>query len=109
MIRNVIICRTATAMHGGHKNQLKERFVATMHLTAAIEDSSLGGNDGKDASTMTAMMPAQQGSWHGHNNGKDTSNRDKVLGNNQSAHHKDNRADKRSGVEDMMHLQRGIQ
>ncbi len=104
MICDVIICRTATAMHGGHKNQPKERFVATMHLTAAIEDSSVGGNDGKDASAKMAMMPVQQGSWHGHNNGKDASNRGKVLGNNQSAHHKDNWADKRSGVEDMMHL-----
>ncbi len=79
-----------------------------MRLMAAIEDSSRGGNDGKDASAMMAMMPVQQGSWNGHNNGKNASNRGKVLGNNQSAHQKDNRADKRSGVEDMMHSGQGV-
>ncbi len=81
-----------------------------------MDDGSVGGNDGKDASAMTAMMPVQQGRWHGHNNGcwhghnngKDASNRGNVLGNNQPAQQKDKRVDKRSGVEDMTRLQWGI-
>jgi hypothetical protein len=45
-----------------------------MHLTAAMDDGSVGGNNGKDASATTAMMPVQQGHLHGHNNGKGSSN-----------------------------------
>jgi hypothetical protein len=92
-----------------YNNQLKEGCTVKICLTAAIDDGSVGGNDGKDASATMAMMPVQLGRWHGHNNGKDTSNRGNVLCNNQPAQQKDERADKRSGVEDMTRLQRGIQ
>ncbi len=74
----------------------------------ATDDSSVGSNNGKDASAMMVMMPVQRGRWHGHNNGKDTSNRGNVLGSYQPAQQKDKRANKRSGVEDMMRLQWGI-
>jgi hypothetical protein len=104
----LIICRTTATMRREHNNQPKEGCMAKICLTVAIDDGSVGSNDGKDASATTAMMPVQQGHWHGHNNGKDASNRGNVLCNNQPAQRKDKRADKRSGVEDMTHLQRGI-
>jgi hypothetical protein len=105
----LIICRTTMTMHCEHNNQPTEECAAKICLTAAIDNGSVGGNNGKDASTTTAMMPVQQGRWHGHNNGKDASNRGNVLCNNQLLQRKDERADKRSGVEDMMHLQQGVQ
>jgi hypothetical protein len=104
----LIICHTTMTMSCEHNNQPKEGCAAKIFLTAAIDDGSVGGNNGKDASATTAMMPVQRGRWHGHNNGKDTSNRGNVLCNNQPAQQKDERADKRSGVEDMTHLQRGV-
>ncbi len=55
-------------------------------MTVAMDNS---GNNGKDVSTTTAMMPVQRGRWHGHNNGKDTSNRGNVLGNIQLAQRKE--------------------
>ncbi len=82
--------------------------MAKICLTAVIDNGNVGGNDGNDASPTTAMMPVQQGHWHGHNNGKDASNRGNVLCNNQPAQRKDKRANKRSDVEDMTHLQRGV-
>ena len=92
-----------------HNNQPKEGCAAKICLTVAIEDGSVGGNDGKDASATTAMMPVQQGHWHGHNNGEDAcNNRGNVLCNNQPAQRKDERADKRSGVEDMTCSRRGV-
>ncbi len=91
-----------------HNNQPKEGRAAKMNLMAAMDDGSVGGNNGKDASAMTAMMPMQQGRWYGHNNGKDASNKGNVIGNNQPAQQKDERVDKRSGVEDMRHLQRSV-
>jgi hypothetical protein len=105
----LIICRTTTTICREHNNQPKEGCAAKICLTAAIDSGSVGGNDGKDASATTAMMPVQQGCWHKHNNGKEASNRDNVLCNNQPAQQKDKRADKRSAVEDMMHLQRSVQ
>jgi hypothetical protein len=48
-------------------------------LTAVIDNGSVGGNDGKDASATTAMMPVRWGRWHGPNNNKDTSNRGNML------------------------------
>ncbi len=95
-------------MHHEHNNQPKEECMAKICLTAAIDDGSVGGNNGKDASVTMAMMPVQRGRWHGHNNGKETSNRGNVLCNNQLAQQKDERADKRSGVEDMMCSRWGI-
>ncbi len=95
-------------MRREHNNQPKEGCTAKICLTAAIDDGSVGGNNGKDASATVAMMPVQRGRWHGHNNGEDTSNRGNVLCNNQPAQQKDERADKRSGVKDMMHLQRSV-
>ncbi len=89
-------------MHREHNNQPKEECAAKICLTAAIDDGSVGGNNGKDANSTTAMMPVQQGRWHGQNNGKDAGNRGNVLCNNQPAQQKDKRADKRSGTEDMM-------
>jgi hypothetical protein len=73
------------AIHGKHNNQQKEGCTAKIRSTAAMDDGSVGGNDGNDASATMAMMPVQQGRWHGHNNGKDASNRGNVLGNNQPA------------------------
>jgi hypothetical protein len=57
----LIICRTTTTMCHEHNNQPKEGCAAKICLTAAIDDSSVGGNDGKDASARTAMMPVQRG------------------------------------------------
>jgi hypothetical protein len=71
----LVICRTTTAMCGKHNNQPKEGCAANICLMAAMGDDSVGGNDGKDASTTMAIMPVQQGLWHGHNNRKDASNR----------------------------------
>jgi hypothetical protein len=104
----LVICHTTTAMRDEHNNQPKEGCMAEICLTAAMDDGSVSGNDGKDVRAMTVMMPVQQGCWHGHNNGEDASNRGKVLGNNQPAQQKDKRADKRSGVEDMAHSRRGV-
>jgi hypothetical protein len=104
----LIICCTTTTMHHEHNNQPKEGCVAKICLTAAIDNGSVCGNDGKDASATTAMMPVQQGHWHGHNNGENTSNRGNMLCNNQPAQRKDERADKRSGVEDMTHSRWGV-
>jgi hypothetical protein len=104
----LIICRTTTTMRCKHNNHLKEGCAAKICLTAAIDDGSVGGNDGKDASAMTVMMPMRRGHWHGHNNGEDTSNKGNVLCNNQPAQRKDKKADKRSGVEDMTHSRRGV-
>jgi hypothetical protein len=75
----LIICRTTTTMRREHNNQPKEGCAAKICLTAAIDDGSVSGNDGKDASATTAMMPMQQGRWHGHNNGEDTRNRGKRV------------------------------
>jgi hypothetical protein len=105
----LIICRITTTMHHEHNKQPKEGCAAKICLTAAIDDGSVSGNNGKDASATTAMMPVQRGHWYGHNNGKDASNRGNVLCNNQPAQQKDKRGDKRSGVEDMTPLQRGVQ
>jgi hypothetical protein len=88
-----------------HNNQPKEGCAAKICLIVAMDDGSVGGDDGKDASSTAAMMPVQQGHWHGHNNGKEASNRANVLGNKQPSQWKDKRADKRSGVEDMTRLQ----
>jgi hypothetical protein len=55
----LVICRTTTAMRGEHNNQPKEGCTAKIHLTAAMDDGSVGGNDGKDASAMMVMMPVQ--------------------------------------------------
>jgi hypothetical protein len=71
----------------------------------AMDDDSVGVDNGKDASATMAMMPVQQGCWRGHNNGEDTSNRGNVLGNNQPAQQMDKRVDKKSRVEDMTRLQ----
>jgi hypothetical protein len=95
-------------MHREHNNHPKEGCAAKICLTAAIDDGSVGGNDGNNASKTTAMMPVQQGHWHGHNNSKDASNRGNGLCNNQPAKQKDERADKRSRVENMTHLRWGI-
>jgi hypothetical protein len=78
----LIICRTTTTMRREHNNQPKEGCAAKICLIAAIDDGSVGGNDGKDASATTAMMPVQRGRWHGHNNSEDASNRGNVLCNN---------------------------
>jgi hypothetical protein len=75
----LIICRTTRTMRREHNNQPKEGCAAKIFLTAAIDDGCVGGNDGKDASATTAMMPVRRGRWHGHNNGKDASNRGNVL------------------------------
>jgi hypothetical protein len=99
-------CRTTTTMCREHNNQPKEGCTAKICLTAAIDNGSVGGNDGKDASATMAMMPVRQERWHGHNNGEDASIRGNVLCNNQPAQRKDERADKRSGVEDMTLLRR---
>jgi hypothetical protein len=104
----LVICRTTTAMHGKHDNQTKEGCAAKICKMAAVDGGSVGGNDGKDASTTAAMMPVQQERWNGHNNKEDASNRSNVLGNNQLAQQKDKRVDKRNGVEDMTRLQWGI-
>jgi hypothetical protein len=104
----LIICRTTMTMHCEHNNQPKEGCTAKICLTAAIDDGSVGGNDGKNASATMAMMPVRRGRWHGHNNGKDASNRGNVLCNNQPAQQKEKRADQRSGVEDMTRLRRGV-
>jgi hypothetical protein len=104
----LIICCTIKTMHHEHNSHPKEGCSAKICLTAAIDDGSVGGNNGKDASAITTMMPVQQGHWHGHNNGKDASNRGNMLCNNQPAQQKDERADKRSGVEDMTHSRRGV-
>ncbi len=95
-------------MHHEHNNQPKEGCAAKIRLTAEMDDGSVGGNDGKDASARMAMMPVQRRRWYGHNNGEDASNRGNVLGNNQPAQGKDERADKRSGVEDMPCSPQGI-
>ena len=58
-----VICRTTTAIRGKHNNPQKEGCVAKICLTAVMDDCSVGGNDGKDASATTAMMPVQQGRW----------------------------------------------
>jgi hypothetical protein len=57
----LIICHTTMTMRCEHKNQPKEGCTAKICLTAAIDDGSVGvsGNDGKDASAATAMMPVQ--------------------------------------------------
>jgi hypothetical protein len=94
----LIICCTTTTMRREHNNQPKEGCAAKICLTAAIDNGSVGDNNGKDASATTAMMPVQQGRWHGHNNSKDASNRGNVLCNNQPAQRKDEKVDKRSGV-----------
>jgi hypothetical protein len=104
----LIICCTTTTMRREHNNQPKKGCAAKICLTVAIDDGSVGGNDGNNASTTMAMMPVQRGHWHGHNNSKDASNRGNVLCNNQPAQLKVKRADKRSGVEDMTRSQRGI-
>jgi hypothetical protein len=101
------VLRTTMTMRREQTNQPKEGCAVKIYLTAAIDNDSVSGNDGKDASATTAMMPVQQGCWHGHNNGKDASNRGNVLCNNQPAQRKDEMADKRSGMEDMMRSQRG--
>jgi hypothetical protein len=75
----------------------------------AKDNDSVGGNDGKNTSAKMMMMPVQQWHWHGPNNSKDASNKSNGLGNNLLAQQKDVRADKRSGVEDMTHLQWGVQ
>jgi hypothetical protein len=72
-------------MLGKHNNQPKEGCAANMHLTEAMDNGSVGGNDSKDASATMAMMSVQPGHWHGHSNGKDASNRGNMLGNNQPA------------------------
>jgi hypothetical protein len=104
----LIICRITTAMRREHNNQPNEGCAAKICLTAAIDDGSVGGNNGKDASATTAMMPVRWGCWHGYNNSKDASNKGNVLCNNQPAQQKDKRADKRSKVEDMTRLQWGV-
>jgi hypothetical protein len=73
-----------------------------------MDDGSVSSIDCKDASAMMAMMPVQRGHWYGHNNGEDASNRGNELGNNRPVQQKDERADKRSGEEDMMRSQWGI-
>jgi hypothetical protein len=58
----------------------------------------------KDASSTMVTMPAtpvQQGHWCGRNDGKDTSNRGSTTSNNQPVQQRDERADKRSGAEDV--------
>jgi hypothetical protein len=55
----LIICRTTMPMRGEHNSQPKEGCAAKICLTAAIDNGSVGGNDGKDASATTAMMPVQ--------------------------------------------------
>ena len=54
----------------------------------------------KDASAITVTAPVQRGRWHRRNDGKDASNRGNATGNIQPAQQKDERADKRSGLED---------
>jgi hypothetical protein len=85
-------------MHGKHNNQPKEGCAAKIRLMAAMDGGSVGGDDGKNASATTAMMPVQQGRWHGHNNSKDASKKGNILGNNQPAQRKDKRADKISYI-----------
>jgi hypothetical protein len=46
-------------MRGKYNNQLKEGYTAKMHLMAAMDDGSVAGNDGKEASATMAMMPVQ--------------------------------------------------
>jgi hypothetical protein len=55
----------------------------------------------KDASAITVTTPVRQGGWRRRNDGKDASNSGNVTGNNQPAQQKDERADKRSGSEDV--------
>ncbi len=55
---NAVLCTTATMRHE-HNNQPKEGCAAKICLTAAIDDGSVSGNNGKDASTTTVMMPVQ--------------------------------------------------
>jgi hypothetical protein len=38
-------------------NQPKEGRAAKMHSTVVMDDGSVDGNDGKDASATTAIMP----------------------------------------------------
>ncbi len=54
---HLILCCTTTTMRCEYNNQPKEGCAAKICLTAAIDDGSIGGNEGKDASAMTAMMP----------------------------------------------------
>jgi hypothetical protein len=46
-------------MHSKHNNQPKEGRAVKMHLTVAMDDGSVGSNNGKDASAMMAMMTVQ--------------------------------------------------
>jgi hypothetical protein len=55
-------------MRGKHNNQPNKGCTAKMHLMAAMDNSSVGSNNGKDASATTAMMPVRQVHWHGYNN-----------------------------------------
>jgi hypothetical protein len=54
----------------------------------------------KDASAITVTTPLRRRRWRGRNEGKDASNRGNATGNNQPVQQKDERADKRSGLED---------
>jgi hypothetical protein len=53
----LIICHTTMTMRRERNNQPKEGCAVKICLTAAIDNGSVGGNNGKDASTTTAMMP----------------------------------------------------
>jgi hypothetical protein len=55
----LITCRTTTSMRCECNNQPKEGCAAKICLIVAIDDGSVGGNDGKDASATTVVMPVQ--------------------------------------------------
>jgi hypothetical protein len=55
----LVICRTTMAICSKHNNQTKEGYMAMICLMAAMDDGSVGGNNFKNSSAMTAMMPVQ--------------------------------------------------
>ncbi len=56
----LVICRTKMViMCSKHKKQPKEGCMAKIGLMAAMDDGSVGGNNGKDASTTMEMMPVR--------------------------------------------------
>jgi hypothetical protein len=55
----LIICRTTMTMHREYNNHPKEGCVAKIRLKVAIDDGSVSGDNGKDASATTVMMPVQ--------------------------------------------------
>jgi hypothetical protein len=57
----LVICCTTSAVHSKYSNQSKEECAAKICLATEMEDGSVGGNDGKDAIAMTAMILVQQG------------------------------------------------